>query len=181
MSTIRQFILLTGIPGSGKSVVGECLRDEHKFDFFPTDPNFSLTDPYRNMSEFRREVELGVGDFVERWHKRHGEQVCVEWGFQPLGINKFGKSFLDEIRSFKAQRAKIFWLTCDKDIAYLNWLNSPKNKNYNPACWGQQVCRIESVGLPTPDFIVIQTHPNRKPKSPEDLAQEILFNSTLAR
>ena len=168
MGTKQQFILLTGVPGSGKTKIGERLRGENfKFDFFPTDPDI-------NWSEFRQEVALGVGDFVNRWYQRHGDKVCLEWGFDPFGKNSFGQSFLDEILSFKDQGAKIFWLTYDKRIAYFNYVKKNAIKDPSGICWEIQMNKIEYVGLPTSDFIIIQTHPYGKPKLPEELAREIL-------
>jgi hypothetical protein len=160
MSTERRFILLTGIPGSGKTFLGNYLKNEHDFDFFETDLNWS---------EFMRELDLGVDDFVARWHNKHGDCTCLEWGFDP-----FVPSYLPTILSFKNQGASIFWLTCDKRIALLNYLE--KHIGSDPAArgWDMQVNKIEFIGLPTSDFTIIQTYRNGNPIPLEELAQKIL-------
>ena len=160
MSTERQFILLTGIPGSGKTLLGNYLKNEHRFDFFETDTNWS---------EFWGELNLGIDDFVARWHNRHGDRVCLEWGFDP-----FAPSYLNYILSFKNQGASIFWLTCDKRIALLNYLEKHFSSDPAGRLWEIQVNKIEYVGLPTSDFAIIQTYQKGNPIPLEELTKKIL-------
>ena len=102
MSSERQFILLSGIPGSGKTTLGKYLKEKHGFCFFETDSNFD---------EFNKEMRLG--NVVARWLDKHN-RVCLEWGFMPC--------YLTIVLNFKNQGAKLFWLTCDKAIARSKYL-----------------------------------------------------------
>src|SRR5208282_1469346 len=127
MPVERQFILLSGIPGSGKTSLGNYLSKEHGVYFFETDSNWT---------EFIRELGLGVDDFVARWLSKH-DHVCLEWGFKTC--------CLPYVRSFKKQGANIFWLTCDKDIARSNYLKAHPN-DPEGVLWYNQVKDIKNAG-----------------------------------
>jgi hypothetical protein len=152
--TERQFILLSGIPGSGKTYLGNYLKEKHGFCFFETDANWDV---------FNREMRLG--DVVSRWLDKH-DHVCLEWGFKPC--------YLPHVLSLKNQGARLFWLTCDKAIARPNYLQVHRKDDPTGEAYDKQVKRIEDAHLPTPDFIKIETSRDGKPKSPEELAQQIL-------
>ncbi len=153
--TERQFILLSGIPGSGKTSLGNYLSKEHGFYFFETDSNWL---------EFTRELCLGVDNFIARWLNRH-DHMCLEWGFET--------SLLPYVLSFKNQGASIFWFTCDKQIARSNYLKAhpddPKGE-----CWDIQFKKIEDAGLPTSDFVIIETYHEGNPIPLEELTPKIL-------
>ena len=160
--TEKQFILLSGIPGSGKTTVGEYLNEKYGFYLYETDKRWD-----EFINELRR---LGVEKFIEKLLDENGTRVCLEWGFDPL-------VFLDDIISFKDHGASIFWLTCDRRIALLNYLK--KNISKDPACicWSSQVNKIDYVGLPTSDFTIIQTYHNGNSIPFEELTQKILSKS----
>jgi hypothetical protein len=158
LSTKQQFILLSGIPGSGKSRFGKYLRDKHGFHFIETD-----FDP----------IELDVlcsgdiHDYVARWVKRYNH-ICVEWGFKPC--------LLSRVLSLKEQGASIFWFICDKEIARLNYFEAHNNDLMAACAWYKQIYEISYVGLPTNDFFTIETYRDRN--SIEDLADEIFSHLT---
>jgi len=152
----RQFILLSGIPGSGKTRFGNYLSKEHGFYFFETDSNWD---------EFKRECNLGgVDNLVARWLNKH-EHVCLEWGFEPC--------CLPYVLRFKNQGANMFWFTCDQHIALSNYLKTHPN-DPKGVCWDIQFKKIEDAGLPTSDFVIIETYHNDDPIPLEELTQKIL-------
>ena len=157
--TERQFILISGIPGSGKTLFGNYFSKEHGFCFFNTDSNWA---------KFETELRLGVDDFVARWLKSY-DHVCLEWGFIPC--------YLPIVLSFKKQGASIFWFTCDKDIARLNYLKAHTKDDPEGLLMKIQLERIKAAGLPTSDFVIIETYHDGNSIPVEELAPKILSKS----
>ena len=153
MSTKEQFILLTGIPGSGKTYVGEHLRDKHGFFFYCTDLNGLAV----------------TNDLVTQWLSLHGKKVCLEWGFHPCDLNL--------VLKLREQGATVFWLKCAEDIAFRNYCEKHAENDPKGYYMIKQLERIKAAGLPQSqgsNFIIIDTYPNRKEIPREELAQKIL-------
>jgi len=70
--TNGQFILITGISGSGKSSYGKHLGKTHGYHFIPTD----------ERTDFIGEAVYSNDGLVARYRNKHGH-VAVEWGFLP--------------------------------------------------------------------------------------------------
>jgi energy-coupling factor transporter ATP-binding protein EcfA2 len=151
----RQFILLTGLPGSGKTKLGNHLSEKHGFYFINTDDN---------PTELEKLCLGDIDNYVAQWLKIH-DLMCVEWGFKPR--------FSSRVLRLKTQGASLFWLTCEKRIAHTNWLEDNKNKGFDPRCWDIQVLEIEKAKLPTLEFITIETYCDDKPIPIEELTKKI--------
>jgi hypothetical protein len=158
--TGRQFILISGIPGSRKTTFGRYLKEKHGFYFFETDPK-------PNWDKFTEELGLGVDNFVARWLNRHGN-VCLEWGFDPC--------YLPYVLRFKKQGASLFWFTCDQHIARPNYLEAHSN-DPNGVYLDIQLKKIKDARLPTPDFVTIETYIDGKPIPLEELTTKVLSKS----
>ncbi len=86
----NQFVLIAGIPGSGKSSYGEHLRSAYGFRFIETHED----------QGFIKEAIIPNPGLVSRYLDKHG-RVAAEWGFLPR--------FLECVLALKEQGAKLLW------------------------------------------------------------------------
>jgi gluconate kinase len=126
-----KIILLTGIPGTGKTKIGNHLKD--KYGFYHID----LEDPGINSSpEFAQYSQINLNpDVLMNQIKDSGKNVVITWGFYPavhdpllLRLQKLG--------------AKIFWLDGDRDLAKEAWKN--RDNPIPEKLFDDQIQRIDS-------------------------------------
>lgn len=150
----RQFILLTGISGSGKSHYAKHLEKDRGFRFIDTDTH----------DRMRTEAVFANADFVYRRLGEH-DRVVMEWGFLPqyLGCSLW----------LKKQGAKLVWFAADPVVARSMYAKTHPN---DPNCqlWDAQMQRIREACLPTPDFQIVETYRESGFKSLNELDKEIL-------
>jgi hypothetical protein len=155
-ATGQQFILISGVPGSGKTTFSKYLEKNYGFYFIQTD---------YNHTELRELCFGDIGNYVTRWLKKH-DHMCLEWGFLP--------KFLPRVLCLKNQGANIFWFTCNKDIALSNYLKAHREDDQDGAAWHRQIERIKNADLPTPAFVKIETRRDGNPIPLEELTAKII-------
>jgi len=102
------YLLLSGIPGAGKSHFGRWLEDTQGYVHLDIEKDGCLTTHHLidawNACFSSREV----GSFVKSLH-RVGERVVVNWGFPPRLLNV--------VQCFKAAGLVTWWFDADRDAA----------------------------------------------------------------
>jgi hypothetical protein len=149
----RQFILLTGISGSGKSYYSKHLKDDRGFYCIDTDTNDLM----------RTEAVFSNISFVSRRLSEH-DSVVMEWGFMP--------QYLGCVLWLKHQGARLLWFRADLAIARTMYAKSHPS---DPNCllWDAQIQRIKEACLPTLDFQVVETYRDGSFRSLQELDKEI--------
>ena len=152
----NQFIILSGISGSGKSIYGEHLRDAHGFHFIETD----------KKQEFVAEAIISNPSLVTRYIEKYG-RVAVEWGFFP--------KYLGFVLALKEQGARLLWFFSAEEAtarwAYcIKWEGDPPRLRL----WEDQMKRIKDAELPTLDFQKIETFRDGRFRSYDELDKECL-------
>lgn len=155
MNPAKQFILLTGISGSGKSSYAKHLEADYGFRYIPTD----------HHDENIREVLEQNDGFVDR-HLGDYPRVVMEWGFHP--------QFLGYVLLLKRQGARLLWFKADLTFARSQYLETHRQSDPSGLAWDYQVLQIRSAHLPTPDFKIVETVYDGKFRSHEDLDRIIL-------
>jgi len=136
----NQFIILTGIPGSGKTVYGEYLRSTHGFFFIETDKD------ERFILDAISPRHLGL---VDSYLKQY-PLVAVEWGFFP--------QLLECVLRLKNQGARLLWFfTAEEATARWAYCVKWEGNPHKLRLWEDQMQRIKNADLPTPDFQKIET------------------------
>lgn len=105
-----KIILLTGIPGTGKTKIGNYLKE--KYNYFHID----LETPEKNSSlEFLSFSQLNLEpDLLVEEIKKGKRDAVITWGFYPLAHDK-------KILRLQALGAKMFWLDGDRELALIAW------------------------------------------------------------
>lgn len=155
MNPDKQFILLTGISGSGKSSYAKHLQAEHGFHYIPTD---------FHEENIREVLDMNDG-FVDRYLSKY-PRVVMEWGFRP--------EYLGYVLLLKKQGAKLFWFNADPVFARSKYLETHEENDPSGLEWDYQMLKIKHKHLPTPDFKVVETMYDGKFRSYEDLDRIII-------
>ena len=101
-------LLLSGIPGAGKSHFGQWLEDNHGYVHVDVEKDGRL-DTYHLIDDWNScFTSPDVGPFVKSLHCL-GERVVVNWGFPPR--------FLSVVQGFKAAGLVPWWFDADHDAA----------------------------------------------------------------
>ncbi len=153
----NQFILLTGISGSGKSRYGEHLQQAYGFRFIETDED----------DRVRTEAVRSNAGFVARY-LNESDHIAMEWGFLPQSLGC--------VLKLKEQGARLLWFRADDVIArsayFAKWLGSPDKM----LLWDIQRERIREACLPTSDFQIVETFRDGNFRPYDELDEECLGN-----
>lgn len=103
-----QLLLLSGIPGAGKSHFGRWLEDTHGYVHLDVEKDGCLASHHLVDAWSSCFASPDVGRFVKSLH-RLGDRVVVNWGFPPR--------FLNVVQRFKAARLVPWWFDADHDAA----------------------------------------------------------------
>jgi gluconate kinase len=95
-------ILLTGIPGTGKTTVGNHLAAEHGFRYLD----------FEDIATLRRMLQFGERGFRKQIAalKQRNQDTVVSWGFVP-------DSQLGTVRAMRGLGFEWVWLDGDRDAA----------------------------------------------------------------
>jgi hypothetical protein len=156
----KQFILITGVSGSGKTEYGQYLELAHEFLFIETDkciPFIEIATSPENPLQ---------SDLVRRYVDMLG-LVVVEWGFQVR--------FLDHVIALNKQGGKLFWFTAPDECAFPAYLRKWGDSQWTRRAWKLQRESQRKAGLPTAHFQTIETtRPDGSFKTHEELDKQIL-------
>ena|SRR5437879_10396803 len=120
----KRLLLITGIPGTGKTTIGDHLRDAHGFKHF--DIEYYLTN---QMAErLCRELDAAL---------RSGSDIVVTWGFLPVHD-------VPNIESLRAAGFRLIWFDGNRAAALreFNRRGTVKEEMYH-----LQIRNIEEAGV----------------------------------
>lgn len=137
------FILIAGIPGAGKSAYSRHLRDLHGYHYVEADAEMS-----RPGNSFIAEIHPPKDGYVSQRISTY-QSVVLEFGFPPA------PDFLRDILMLKSQGARLVWFTGDISLAR-EWFSKAKGGRPEMLeAFRGQVEGIQKMGLPTPDFLIV--------------------------
>lgn len=158
---MKQFLLITGISGSGKSEY--CSYLQRKYGFFHHEEDAQG----RNFRTKQGQViEPNNPNFVTLYLEKY-DSVTMEWGFIP-GL------FLATVLGLKNQGAKLFWFRCPDERALENYSKKWNWNNARIQDWHAQINRIRKANLPTKDFQIVETMRDGRFRPHEELDNEVL-------
>lgn len=151
----RELVLISGVPGTGKSRFAEWLRDHHEFDLYETDEHDS---------------KPPSTDWIFQHHK-----LVIEWGFpanEPYLTISIGL-----IRCWLDRGVSHWWFDGDRDAARTSYVNrgtvpeALRKMGISPQmAWGAQVSeinrnwqKIEALFPPERRLRVIEAGPTYLP------------------
>lgn len=105
----RQLILLTGIPATGKTTVGNYLRDNHAFHHVDFEDGISL-------KQFTANPELFLNGLNQ-------EKVVISWGFVP----EAGQ--ISMVNYILSKDFKLFWFEGDHTVVLKKYIERDKGTN----------------------------------------------------
>jgi hypothetical protein len=103
-----QFLLISGIPGAGKSYFGRWLEAHHGYVHVDVEKEGQLASHHLTKAWNCCFSHPNVGPFVKVLH-RLAEHVVVNWGFPP--------QFLDVVQRFKVAGLVPWWFDADHAAA----------------------------------------------------------------
>ncbi len=139
----NDFILIAGIPGTGKSVYSTHLRDRHGYHYVEADVEMALPG-----NSFIAEIHPPKSDYVSQRTSRH-DRFVLEFGFPPA------VDFLQDILALKSQGARLVWFTADIDLAKAYFSKANGSSPDQTETFRAQVEGIQKMRLPTPDFLIV--------------------------
>ena len=152
---MKQFLLITGISGSGKSTYCQYLQKEYAFYCIMVD----------DQPSFIQEATLSNAGLVDRYLEKH-DCMVVEWGFAP--------HLLHFVLGLKDQGAKLLWFNCPENLAFSNYSAKWNNDPSRLGLWHAQFNNIKQANLPTFDFQVVETMRDGNFRPYEELDREVL-------
>ncbi|MBI4100412.1 hypothetical protein HY439_01595 [Candidatus Microgenomates bacterium] len=161
-----KIILLTGVPGTGKTRIGNHLKDTH--DFYHID----LEDPGINSSpEFIQFHQTSLNpDQLMQEINIHGKDAVITWGFYPIAHD-----FL--LLRLQHLGAKMFWLDGDRNLAKEAWRN--RTARIPDELFDKQIERINNhniKGIFKPFNINTFDEVNKAHRDIEEIIKEIFEN-----
>ena len=122
-------ILLTGVPGTGKTTTGEFLASEH---------NFYHQDMEINEYEPIRKAKVNIPDFLEKL--RTHQNIVVTWGFGPFTDRPVITSLIED-------GYQIFWLDGDRIASFTNFMHREKHNDQMEYMYYLQMMNIVSSNI----------------------------------
>jgi gluconate kinase len=107
-----RIIILTGIPGTGKTTIGNYLKDYYGYS------HIDLENPEKNSSsEYLCYSQNNFDpDLLFKKLKKEGKDTVITWGFYPLVHDH-------KLLRLQALGATLFWLDGDRELAREAWRN----------------------------------------------------------
>src|SRR5262249_26321732 len=103
-------ILIAGIPGMGKTTLGDYLRDTRGFSHVDTETGENLREAWKDPEGFISKLVDMSGD------------VVVTWGFVP------DKKFINLVDLLKQRGFKLIWLDGNRDFALRAFIERNKQQ-----------------------------------------------------
>ena len=157
-------ILIAGMPGMGKTTMGDCFRDARGFHHVDMETGENQSDAWNDPDKFISKVVAMPGD------------VVVTWGFVP------DKKFINVIDQLKQNGFKLIWLDGNRDFALTAFIERNKKQGEeflqrSLDNWKVQMSRIDASDA------LIRLAPKKLDtfnndgtfKQPAEIAEEILF------
>ena len=92
-------LLIVGIPGTGKTTIGNYLRDKRSFVHIDMESENNIPEAFENPENFVKRLEDISGDLV------------VTWGFVPIEL------FIDLINKLKDIGYKVVWFDGSREFS----------------------------------------------------------------
>ncbi|TRZ78410.1 AAA family ATPase [bacterium] len=93
-----QRILITGIPGTGKTTIGDALKDMYSFQHVDLE--------CRDFKKFKQNSKIFIDELVNSQ-----KNIVVTWGFMP------NEKQINIVLSFKNKGFKLVWLDGNREVA----------------------------------------------------------------
>ena len=132
MST-RKLVLITGIPGTGKTSIGNLLEEKYGYKHINFEDGASLNLFAQNPDEFLRSNSTL-------------KDVVITWGFVPVEIQ------INYVQYLKQQGFKLFWFDGNRVAAFREYLNAGRPENLF-FLQMQRICDSDVINLIKPTII----------------------------
>lgn len=123
-------LLITGIPGMGKTTIGNHLRDQHHF----VHVDMECID---NINKFNDAPEVFINYYINL-----DTNLVISWGFAP---NESEINYINNL--FKNKEFDLIWLDGDRDAAYDSFVarDSQYGKQYLEAKLGALKNQLKNI------------------------------------
>ena len=128
-----KLILLTGIPGMGKSHIGDYLRDRYGFYHLDMDDNSAWPKEVPLINIETSSIQTALNKV-----KTNDKDTVITWGFWPVAHDK-------NVHEFINNGAQMFWLDGNREIAKNFWKQSRPNDN--EVLFDNQIDRIDNEDI----------------------------------
>lgn len=126
-----RILLLTGIPGTGKTKIGNHLKDHYGFIHIDIEAQHTWPEEYKKYDKDH------LGELMKAL-KAKNEDVVITWGFIP----EFDDKYIFELQK---HGAIMFWFDGDRAIAKGHWKN--RDNPLDDWLFDYQVKRIDNDNI----------------------------------
>lgn len=150
---MRKLILITGIPGTGKTTIGKRLEETHTFEHIDLE-DCPIQELFKNPIVFIDNLLNGQ------------KNIVVTWGFAPDDAQT------EIVLKFKDKNFKLIWFDGNREAAKRAF---NKRGDVPEKLFGQQLSRIENSHIVSKinPHIINTFKQNETFKSPDDIIKEI--------
>ncbi len=128
--------LITGIPGMGKTEIGDYLAKKHNFLHLDMEDR-PWPQEFKHLNQFPVPATQ-----IMNLIKQLGKATVLTWGFDPVGNR-------EEIQELILNGATIIWFDGDRKLALESWKKSKGRNLPNDDLFHIQINRIESSNIIT--------------------------------
>jgi hypothetical protein len=121
-------LLITGIPATGKTTIGDYLAREHGFAHIDME-----ADNFKNTIDLVRDADTFFTRFPD-------SDTVITWGFDPYDMRLFVQRFVNS-------GFKLFWLDGDRAAALRNFLVRESKKPQSELTYYRQMSSILASGI----------------------------------